>query len=188
MSPEARQPRHALVEARVVLHGARAERKQPGIDAVIHLAAGARSGASSRARRGPAGRSASLRSSPPRRGVKASGSSRSTPVVSAWPISKISGSICASALLPVKVGCASVPAVAGGVGGASLAVQHHRTSVKAATKAARSSSVFTSVEATSEQIVEAGAGQQARDGHAGEHAPLGETLRPPRRRALRGAR
>ena len=35
---EAGQPRHALVEARVVLHGARAQRKDPGIDAVVLLA------------------------------------------------------------------------------------------------------------------------------------------------------
>src|SRR5262245_3452202 len=35
---EARQPRHALVEARVVLHRAGAQRKQAGIDAVVFLA------------------------------------------------------------------------------------------------------------------------------------------------------
>ena len=34
---EARQPRHALVEARVVLHGAGAEREQPGVDAEVLL-------------------------------------------------------------------------------------------------------------------------------------------------------
>ena len=89
---EARQPRHLLVEARIVLHRAGAEREEAGVDAVVLLRTGARSGASSRARRGRAGRSASLRSSPPRRGAKSPGSSRSTPVVSARPISKSSGS------------------------------------------------------------------------------------------------
>ena len=34
---DARQPRHALVEAGIVLHGAGAERKQPGVDAEVLL-------------------------------------------------------------------------------------------------------------------------------------------------------
>jgi hypothetical protein len=35
---EARQARHALVQPGIVLHRAGAERKQPRVDAVIHLA------------------------------------------------------------------------------------------------------------------------------------------------------
>src|SRR5262245_3528490 len=35
---EARQPRHALVEARIVFHRARTQREQAGIDAVVFLA------------------------------------------------------------------------------------------------------------------------------------------------------
>ena len=35
---EARQARHALVEARIVLHGAGAEREEARVDAVVHLA------------------------------------------------------------------------------------------------------------------------------------------------------
>ena len=89
---EAGQPRHALVEARVVLHGAGAERKQPGVDGVVLLATAARSGAWPRARRGRAGRSAPCARARRGAGVNVSGSSRSTPVVSVRPISKISGS------------------------------------------------------------------------------------------------
>ncbi len=92
-------------------------------------------------------------------------------MVSWWPISKISGSICASALLPVKVGCALVPACAGR-GGASLTVQHHRTSFK---RGDEGRAIIVGVHfggGDEQQIVEAGAGQQARDGHAGEHALL----------------
>src|SRR5436853_4910741 len=33
---EARQPRHFLIEAWIVLHGARSERKHAAIDAVVH--------------------------------------------------------------------------------------------------------------------------------------------------------
>jgi hypothetical protein len=39
--------------------------------------------------------------------------------------------------------------------------------------------VFTSVEATSMQVVEPGAGQQARHRHAGEHAAGGERFHHP---------
>ena len=65
-------------------------------------ATAARSGASSSGSVRP-GRPISLRSRPPRRGVNAAGSSRSTPVTSGRPISKISASSMRSARLPVKV-------------------------------------------------------------------------------------
>src|SRR5262245_19452843 len=35
---KARQPRHALIETQVVLHRARAERKEPGVNAIVFLA------------------------------------------------------------------------------------------------------------------------------------------------------
>ena len=87
---EARQPRHALVEARVVLHGAGAEREQPGVDAVVLLAEPhvvphrlglAEARQPERRASAPACRAA-RRTCRLRR--------RSTPVVSVRPISKIS--------------------------------------------------------------------------------------------------
>ena len=66
---EARQPRHLLVQARIVLHGAGAERKEAGVDAVVHarqphvVAHRLRLGEARQADR-------SLRSRPPSRGAK----------------------------------------------------------------------------------------------------------------------
>ena len=98
---EARQARHLLVQARVVLHGARAQR----IDAPGRWrgssGSGARSGAASRARRGPAGRSARRGSGRRGREASSSASGRSTPVLSQPPSSKISGSSCSRPWPPV---------------------------------------------------------------------------------------
>ena len=104
---EARQPRHLLVEARVVLHRARAEREQAEVDRVVLPATGGCSGAPPRARTGRAGRSARLRARPPRRVASPSAARRNRRRSARLsPISKISGSSSISARLPVTV-CAS---------------------------------------------------------------------------------
>ncbi len=131
-----------------MLHRAGAEREEPGVDAVVLLRAGARSGASSRARRGRAGRSARGAAGPPRRRRRAParrGRRRSSSDVGR---SRRSAARSAAApRLPVKVGCSPVPASPGAVG------RPWRFSITGppsapAAKAARSSSVLTSVAAT----------------------------------------
>ena len=125
---EAGQPRHLLVQARIVLHRARAERKHAGVDAVVH--ARQPHVVAHRLRLGEAGQAdRSLRSRPPRRGVNAFGSSRSTPVTSVRPISKISASSMRSARLPVKV-FGAVDSAVDGFGRTALPV-HASTSFSA---------------------------------------------------------
>ena len=101
---QARQPRHLLVEPRVVLHGAGAQRIEPHVDGVVllaeagvvadHLGLGQARQADGRpcAAARPAGRD----------GAAAPG--RSTPQRPASPCSKISGSSIIRPRLPVKVG------------------------------------------------------------------------------------
>ena len=64
---EARQPRHLLVQPRIVLHGAGAERKHAGVDAVVHAREPHIMAHRLPAPRGPAGRSAPC--APARRGA-----------------------------------------------------------------------------------------------------------------------
>ena len=70
---EARQPRHLLVQARIVLHRARAERIEPAVDRVVLAATGARSGASLSGSERPGRPIGALRSSPPSRSRIGSG-------------------------------------------------------------------------------------------------------------------
>ncbi len=116
---EARQARHALVEARIVLHRAGAEREQAQVDRVV-LAAEARIVAH-RLRLGQAGEADRAGCAPARRArggrlgraveIHAGACSRS-------PISNISGSSSISARLPVKVGAAALSLASAGVSGA----------------------------------------------------------------------
>ena len=93
----------------------------------------------------------------------------STPVASSRPISKISGSSMFE------------PAIAGEGRGrfassSTLRSQHHSAPFSAATKVARSSSRVHFGAGDEQQIVEAGARQQPRDGNAGEHAARRQSL------------
>ena len=113
---EAGQPRHALVEAGIVLHGAGAERKQPGVDAEVLLrqahvmAHGLGLGEAGQADVALALEPAEARRerAPARRDRRRSRRAR--------PISKISGSSCCRARLPVKVGCSAALASSAPVG------------------------------------------------------------------------
>ena len=183
---EARQPRHLLVEARVVLHGARAQRIDAGVDGVVLLAEAhvvahrLRLGEAGQIERRACGhdcRVASLsrlRRSSPRRQVNA-------------------GDLGAAdledqRLLDLKPAVGGEGGVAGevvGVGGrgrAALVVQHQSTSFSAATKAARSASVLISVDATTSRSARSGLSGSSRDtGTPAEHALRGELLDDRRR-------
>ena len=106
MSAKPGQPRQLFVEARVVLHRARAERVEPAVDRVVLLRQPGEVAHDLRLAETRAGRSAPCRSSPPRRLRNGAGSGRSTPQ---WPgesCSKISGSSICSPRLPLIVSTA----------------------------------------------------------------------------------
>ena len=175
MSPKPGSRAMLLVEARIVLHRARAERKQPGVDAVVLLATGARSGAWPRARRGPAGRSAPCaraaetrrERSPARRGRRR------------WchgaPISKISASSMRERPVAGEgrddARCAASPA--------AWDVPDGSASQNLLQRGDEGRAVFVGVHfggGDDDQIVELGAGQQPRYRHAAEHALAASSL------------
>ena len=169
---EAGQPRHLLVQARIVLHGAGAERIKPGVDGVIHarqahiMADHFRLAEARQADRRPCGAGRRAASS----AICTSG--RSTPVTPSRPSSKISAFFMIEAAVAgdgrqfVRVD--RCPARWGGPD-CSWSSQHL---LQAPWRRRRkSSSVLVSVAATiSRSRARLVMRHQARGGHAGDHA------------------
>ena len=151
---EARQPRHLLVEARVVLHRARAERVEAGVDRVVLLRQPREVAHRLRLATGPAGRSrpcaSGRRGGPSTLRQRRAGRRRCGPRM---PCSKISGSSSCRPRLPRDR--ATAPVGAGRLR-ASRALRHvhHSTSASAASRRSMSASVFVSVAATSSRFAQ----------------------------------
>ena len=183
---EAGQPRHLLVEPRVVLHRAGAERIEPGVDRIVlarqpHVMAQRLRLAEAR----QADRRARARAAP-RRSANGGGASMSTPVVSRAAdleqqrLLDVEAAIAGEGFAPRR----RSPA-AGRVGRPWLFMTSlfaHQGRGERVAKAARSSSVLVSVEATIKQIVEPGARREPRDRAAGDDAARRQRLNHRRRR------
>jgi hypothetical protein len=179
---EARQARHLLVEAGIVLHRAGAEREEPGVDAVVLLAE-----AHIMAHRLGLGEAGQADLTLPgmlaeaalelRRLVDVDAGGLMMADLEDQRLDLLEGLVAGEGLVTLALALASL-------GGTSLTVQHHSTSASAA-RPHEGRPVLIRVHfgiGDDQEIVEPGARQQARDRHASQNALGSERLdhlRPP---------